>query len=305
VKEYLRRIGREQPAAPVLFEDWLALTRLGWPGRSHEPPATEHSGDESFFQPRSDDFRDHRELAALVRVRDPVVLRILIRLDRQDPSFGKRLDEAVAAAVPGFGPAPAWRPFEEQARRWLRGTPAQRAVAALALVDLGGEESRRTIASELAGEADSDLRSLLVSCLVALGDRDRLEACRADFEARLAEGLQEIADREMRYLTDRIQDYAGWGLHDMAANLLLAGDATLLERLFDLATRDETDLFAFALAAAVPALPVWEIFNVRANEPVPFSDALERPALARLRQWWSENGPKLRYDPASRTFLLP
>jgi hypothetical protein len=41
--------------------------------------------------------------------------------------------------------------------------------------------------------------------------------------------------------------------------------------------------------------------------PVRFtsSEPEERPAVTRLRRWWSENGPKLQYDPTSRAFLVP
>ena len=308
VKAYLRRIGAAEPASPVLFGDWLAVTRLGWPERSHETGKQYPPEDVSFFQHLSQDFRDPRELAALVRVHDPLVLRILIRLDRQDPSFGRRLEEAQAAEVPGFGPAPAWRPFEEKARLWLSGTSAQRAGAALALVDLGGEESRRTIASELARETDGDLRSLLGSCLVALGDRERLEDSGADFEARLADGLQELADREVIRPDDRIRAYPGWALHDMASNLIRAGDAKVLERTVELAEKEETDLFAFALASGVPALPLWEIFDLGLDYGhvrfIPGHQE-ERPDVTRLRRWWSKNAPKLRYDPATRAFLVP
>jgi hypothetical protein len=312
VKAYLRRIGREPSARPVLFEDWLALAKLHWPQTSHAPGERDLSLDESFFQPNSEDFSDPRELAALVRIEDPVVLRILIRLDREDPSFKARLDAAVATEIPGFGPAPAWRPFEEKAKRWLHGKPEQRAGAALALVDLGGEESRRTIVSALAEEPDSDLRPLFESCLAALGDRERLEACRAGFEARLAERLEEWRQKEGYVMGEHIREYLGWGLHDMAGNLLRGGDASLLERAVDLAAQEEgTDLFVFALARAIPALPLWEIFEVGLSfVPVAFSDSEdepdpERPAITRLRRWWSENGPRLQYDPATRTFVLP
>ncbi len=264
------------------LEDWECFFRLRLP--------TYHPRTAKYSKGSMEGFLDPADLAALVRLDHPRVLRILIRLDR-DPKGKEAIDAALSRETPNIPiPLPRWRPFRDAALRFLKGSSYVRPGGALALVDLGGEESVQAIAEAFEHESDSEMGLLYRSCLIALGkDRPRspvslrFKGCLMLLKGFIEEhGSIEHWDFSRHELFKK----DGVEFQEIASNLLRSGDRQALESVVECLMNGGPDFLELPMASAVDGFPLWEVFDDR----------------DRLAAWWAENREKLRWDPAKRLF---
>jgi hypothetical protein len=248
--------------------DWEGYFRLGAP--QVDCVAHDLVG-ESLFECPIERFLDPVELAALVRIDHPRVLRILMRLDK-DPKGKAALDAALAQTIPGLPiPVPRWRPFRESALRYLSGPPRLHPGAALAMVDLGDQGCVDAINDALIQESDADRARFLRSCLLALGDGRFLR----EVNSWVVEDALHLAP-----LDD------GW-LVDPRVNLLRSGDRMALDSSVESLIQIRKNTSPVPLIGAIEGLPLWKF---------DFQECLS--------DWWILNRDKIRFDSAKRLWVV-
>jgi len=166
----------------------------------------------------------------------------------------------------------------------------------MALVDLGGKESREAISAARDREPDPEVRLLLGSCLAALGGEAPGEAIETRFRERLA------GARGERGMFDWDPDYNRGGIRfvDLAANRIRSGDHGDRESLEALADcmKDGPNFLALAMAGSVEGFPIWDLYAIWERGFGPGNQA-------RFAAWWDGNREKVRWDPGRRLFVTP
>ena len=135
-------------------------------------------------------------------------------------------------------------------------------------------------------ETDEDVRRVLTSCLFSLGS--------GDYEAEAKETLSDLLGRDS---PDREHAL----ISECIAQILRAGERSVLERVIETAIHKDRPELLFALAASVQGFPLRELLSDMGS--LSFVED-EEEANEILLSWWQAHRKKLTWDVARRRFLV-